>query len=140
MDLDGLTVDGIAQHCRPEDCASLLLASRAEVGRQEGVLDGVVSQLDLESDVAVGDQPPVDGEARLERPRVHQRIHRLGLPEAREDLRVEAVFVAGRGVHAAADPLPIILGRAWDAVAVVATSHEMGGLKLLDGRLHAGEL
>ena len=63
---------------------------------EEGVLDGVLRELDLERDVAVDHGPTANGQARLEGPRVEQGVVGLGLPEAGEDLGVQAVLVAGR--------------------------------------------
>ena len=79
----------------PEDVLALLLAARAQLGRQRLEVLSVLGEVDLEHHVAARDLAAVDGEARLEGLGVEQRVRGLRLPERRQHLGVEAVRVAG---------------------------------------------
>ena len=80
---DGFTVDRIRQTDRPEHVLALLLAARAQLGGESVEVLPVLGEVNLEHHVAARDLAAVNGEARLERLGVDERVRGLWLPERR---------------------------------------------------------
>ena len=90
----------------------------------------VIGQMDVEHHVAIHDLATVDGEASLEGLGVEECVRRLRLPECAQHLGVDPMRVARLRADAVARPLPVILGRRRDPVAVVAAANLMRRFEL----------
>ena len=138
-ELDRLAVDGVVERGDPEDralspsgCAAAPPRLRVETppGSREREVDAMSP---------VDDLPAVEVEAGLERLDVEKVCDGCGCQRPATISAWSRADVAGLRREARALPLPVVLGRRRNAVAVVALADHVRALERLERRLHFGQ-